>query len=66
MRGIGLGATAKRDSLNYLVYLIFQRVIGSILREMDCAEIEFSLWHFFCLFNKSKSEVQRRLVKSKI
>jgi hypothetical protein len=61
MQRIGLGAAAKGDQLVYLVYLISQGVIGLILRETDCAEIEFCLWHFFCSFNKSKIEVQRAI-----
>jgi hypothetical protein len=59
LQRIGLGATAKGNQLVYLVYPIFQRVIGLILRQMACPEIQFSLWHFFCLFNKSKIEVRR-------
>ena len=58
-RRIGLEVAAKGDQLIYLVYLSFQRVIGLILRQMDCPEIEFSLWHPFCLFSKSKIEVRR-------
>jgi hypothetical protein len=65
MRRIGLGVTTKGDQLVYLIYLIFQRVIGLIRREMDCPEIEFSLWHFFCFFNKSKIEVQRPIAEVK-